>query len=115
MVAGADLVRAAALAWTQALAALQRLRGGVLVEPVEAGAELVGGVRVEPTEDGPCPPPRLPGRVGVAGGAVRLAELGEDAGLTVAVVELPEQPEGLAVAVEGLGSVAEVLVGVAKA
>ena len=81
----------------------------------EAGAELVGGVRVELTEDDAGLPPGLHGRVGVAGGAVRLAELGEDAGLAVAVAELPEQVEGLPVAVDGLGSVAEVLVGVAKA
>ena len=82
---------------------------------MELGADLDGGGRVELTEDGLGLLPGFAGRVGVAGAAVNLAEVGEDAGFRVAVAELPEQLEGLSVAGDGLGLVTEVLVGLGKA
>jgi hypothetical protein len=58
--------------------------------------------------------PGVAGGVAVAGGVVRVAEAGEGAGLLVAVPERAEEIEGLAVALDGLSVVAEVLVGVAE-
>ena len=52
---------------------------------------------------------------GTADAAVHLAELGEGAGFAVAVAKLPEEVDGGPVAGDGLGLVAEVLVGVAEA
>jgi hypothetical protein len=97
------------------LAAEDGVGGGALVQAVEAGAELVGGGGIELDEDVLGLPPGLAGRVEVAGAPVRLAELGENAGLAVAVAELAEQVEGPPVAADGLGLVAEVPVGVAQA
>jgi alkanesulfonate monooxygenase SsuD/methylene tetrahydromethanopterin reductase-like flavin-dependent oxidoreductase (luciferase family) len=81
----------------------------------EPGADLVGGGRVELSEDDLDLPPGVAGRLGIAGAVVKLAEVGQGAGLAEAVAELAEQLEGVPVAVDGLRMVAEVLVDVAEA
>jgi hypothetical protein len=68
-------------------------RGGG-VELVQLGADLVGGRRVKAVQELPCPPPGLAGSVGIAGGVVAGAQLGEGAGLAVAVADLAEQLQG---------------------
>lgn len=79
-----------------------------------------GGGWIELAEDGSGLPPGVARGVGVADAAVHLAELGEGPGFAVAVAKPPEEVDGGPVAGDGLGGdglgvVAEVLVGVAEA
>ena len=92
----------------------QGLGGGRLVEAVQPSADLVGGGLVELAEDGPGLPPGVAGRAEVAGVAVQPAEVGEGAGLAVAVAELPEQRQRPLLAVRSPGVVAELVVGVSR-
>jgi len=66
-------------------------------------------------EDGPGLFPGVTRGVVIAGGVMRVAEAGERHRLLVKVPDRAEKTEGLAVALDGLPVVAEVVVGVAEA
>src|SRR5215813_3935414 len=100
--------------WPGSLArCLVGMGGGV--EGGEFGADLLGVGVVELVEDGQGLLPGVAGGLGVAGGVVGVAEVGEEFGFVVAVAEAPDQVKGVLVADEGLGVVAKVVVGVAEA
>src|SRR2546421_4903531 len=87
-------------------------------DPVKAGefgADLGGVGVVHFVEDGQGLLPGVAGGLRVAGGVVGVAEVGEGVGLVVAVAGVPDQSEGVLVAGDGLGVLAEVVVGVAQA
>jgi hypothetical protein len=87
--------------------------GGRSVRLLEFGAELVGVGVVELVEDDQGVLPGLVCGLGIAGGVVRVAEPGECVGFAVEVAEIPVQLEGVLVAGDCLGVVAEVVVGIA--
>jgi hypothetical protein len=70
---------------------------------------------VEVVEDGQGLLPAFPGRAGVAGGAVGVAEVDEHAGFLIGVAELAVEGEGLPVAGDRVGMVAEGVAGVPEA
>jgi hypothetical protein len=73
---------------------------------VEFGAQVLGVGLIELGEDGQGLLVGVAAGVGVAGGLVRVAEVGQSVGFVVAVADIPEQVEGVAVAGDGLGVVA---------
>jgi hypothetical protein len=87
----------------------------VLVEFVELGPDRLGVGVVELVEDGHGVLPAVAGRVGVTGGVTSVAKAGEREGFFVAVADLAVQVDCVSVAGEGLGVVAEVVMGVAEA
>jgi hypothetical protein len=74
---------------------------------VELGAHGVSVGVVDVGEDGQGLLPGGAGRLVVAGGVVRVAEVGERVGFEGAVADVPVQGEGVLVAGEGLLVVAE--------
>lgn len=85
------------------------------VQRGELGANRVGVGMVKVVEDGQGPLPSVAGGVGVAGGVVSVAEVGEGIGLVVAVAMVPVQGQGVLIAGDGFGVVAEVMVGETEA
>jgi hypothetical protein len=81
---------------------------------MEFCADLVGAGVVEFVEDGQGVSPSEAGAVEVVGGVVGVAEVDDAVGLVVAVAEVVVQVDGVLVAGDGPGVVAEVLVGVAE-
>lgn len=85
-----------------------------LVELADGGAELVGVGVVEFVEDAQSVLPGGSGGVGIGGGVVCVAEMGEGGGFGVAVAEVAAQVNGVPVAGDGFVSAAEAAVGVAE-
>jgi hypothetical protein len=77
--------------------------------------DVLGVGVVEVGEDVQGGGPGGAGGVGVAGGVVGVSEVGQGGGFVVVVAEVAEQGEGVLVAVDGVGVVAEVVVGVCRA
>jgi hypothetical protein len=87
---------------------------GRLGQGLEFVADLFGVRVLQVLEDGLGLFPGVTGGVVTTGGVVRVAEAGEGNGFLVAVPDRAEKIECLAVALDGLPVVAEVLVGVAE-
>ena len=82
---------------------------------VELGADLIGGGLVEVVEDVAGVLPDGAGRVRITGSVMAGAHLGEGAGFGVGAAQRLKELEGSLVAGDGLGWLAELLVGVAQA
>ena len=81
----------------------------------ELGADLLSVGVVEFVEDYQGPLPVVAGGARVAGGEANVAEVGEGIGLLVTVTELPDEREGVQVALDGPDMMPEMLVSVAEA
>src|SRR6266496_2014530 len=92
-----------------------RVRTAGLAERAEFRADRVAVAVAEVVEDAQRLLPGLAGGVGVSGGVVGVAKVGECGRFVVPVADVSVQADGVLVTGEGCGVVAEVVVGVAEA